>query len=196
MYINHAFTTGWALSRPAHTSDADYLGLINYIDNKANVIILKNLPVKGLCVRCLSEFIDWRHSKSCVLFSTQLCKLLPLSPSVWFSSPPFPPFPVWISILHTRIRGGIWGSRLQTDKHLPQSPFTGKFVRWRHFALPSMSLIFLCWLCFISSAAWGNQYNSSHGAFNVYYGTVIHSRKAFEDILLYIIILYKNYIFL
>jgi len=36
------------------------------------------------------------------------------------------------------------GSGPQTDKHLPQRPFAGKFTnRWRHFALPSMSLIFL-----------------------------------------------------
>ncbi len=34
--------------------------------------------------------------------------------------------------------GGVWGSVPQTDKHLAQSPFTGKF-----FALPSMSLSFL-----------------------------------------------------
>jgi hypothetical protein len=35
------------------------------------------------------------------------------------------------------------GRRPQTDKHLPQNPFTGKFFRWRHFALLSMSLIVL-----------------------------------------------------
>ncbi len=29
------------------------------------------------------------------------------------------------------------------DKHLLQRPFAGKFFRRRHFALPSMSLIFL-----------------------------------------------------
>jgi hypothetical protein len=29
------------------------------------------------------------------------------------------------------------------DKHLPQNLFTVNFFRWRHFALPSMSLIFL-----------------------------------------------------
>ncbi len=40
-------------------------------------------------------------------------------------------------------RGGVWGSEPQTDNHLPQSPFTGQFFRWRHFALPSMSLICL-----------------------------------------------------
>ncbi len=39
--------------------------------------------------------------------------------------------------------GGVWGSGPQTDKHLPQSPFIGQFFRGRHFALPSVSFIFL-----------------------------------------------------
>ncbi len=38
---------------------------------------------------------------------------------------------------------GIWGSKPQTAKHLPRSPFTGHFLKYHHFALPSMSLIFL-----------------------------------------------------
>jgi hypothetical protein len=45
-----------------------------------------------------------------VVFSIQLCVLLPLSPSLWLNSPP--PLPVWISILYTRIHthtGGGYG---------------------------------------------------------------------------------------
>jgi hypothetical protein len=38
---------------------------------------------------------------------------------------------------------GVWGSGLHTDKHLLQSPFTGKFFQMTHFELSSMSLIFL-----------------------------------------------------
>ncbi len=49
-------------------------GLINYKDTRAKCPHLKNWAVKGLCGRCSSEF--------------------PLSPSLWFNSPPFP---VWIS---------------------------------------------------------------------------------------------------
>jgi hypothetical protein len=45
---------------------------------------------------------------------------------------------------YTVCKGRGWGSGPQTDKHLPQSPFTGHFIRRRHFALPSMSLIVLC----------------------------------------------------
>jgi hypothetical protein len=37
----------------------------------------------------------------------------------------------------------VWGYGPQTDKHLPQNPFTGQFFRWRHFAMPSTRLIFL-----------------------------------------------------
>jgi hypothetical protein len=33
------------------------------------------------------------------------------------------------------VGGGVWGSWPQTDKNLSQSPFTGKFFRWRHFSL-------------------------------------------------------------
>ncbi len=35
----------------------------------------------------------------------------------------------------------------QSDKHLPQSPFTCQFFRLRHFALLSISLIFLRFYC-------------------------------------------------
>jgi hypothetical protein len=52
-------------------------GLINYKDTKAKCRHLKNRIVKGLCGRCLTEFIDWRYRQSLV-FSTKLCELLPL----------------------------------------------------------------------------------------------------------------------
>jgi hypothetical protein len=46
---------------------------------------------------------------------TQLCALLPLSPSLWFNSPP-----PCVNILYTRIQcemggKGIWGSEDQTE---------------------------------------------------------------------------------
>jgi hypothetical protein len=43
-------------------------GLINYKDTKAKCRHLKNLPVKGLCGKRLSEFIDWRYIPSCWFF--------------------------------------------------------------------------------------------------------------------------------
>ncbi len=100
----------------------------------------------GLCGRCLSEFKDWRYIQSCWYFRPRFmncCLSLLLSGS---TLPP-PLFPVWLSILYTSIqcvKGKVCGSGPQTDKYLPQSPFTGKkFVRRRHFALLYMSLIFL-----------------------------------------------------
>jgi hypothetical protein len=64
-----------------------------------------------------------------LVFSAQLCKLVAHLPFSLVQIPP--PFPVWISIQYTRIqyvRGGVvCGSGSQTDKHPPQSPFTGKF---------------------------------------------------------------------
>ncbi len=41
---------------------------IDYIDTEAKSRHLKNWPVKGLCGRCLSEFIDRWYSQSCWYF--------------------------------------------------------------------------------------------------------------------------------
>jgi hypothetical protein len=40
-------------------------GTFNYRDTKAKCRHLKNWPVKGLCGRCLSEYIDWIFNQSC-----------------------------------------------------------------------------------------------------------------------------------
>ncbi len=81
-----------------------------------------------------------------LVFSTQLCELLPIQPSLWFNSAPPPPS-LCEKMLYTPmqcLRGwGVWDCGPQTDKDLPQSPFIGQFLRWRHFALSSMSHIFL-----------------------------------------------------
>ncbi len=118
-------------------------GLINYIDTKAKCRHPKILNYIGtlrqVCIKVYSLDI-----KSVMLvFSTQLCKLLPLSPSLWFnSSPPPPPFPVWISIQWVRGEGyGVLGLRqINTCRKVRLQV---NFIRWRHFALPSMSLIYI-----------------------------------------------------
>ncbi len=104
----------------------------------------KKLACKGTLGLCLSEFIDWRYSQSCWYFRTSFVNCCP-SDLLSDSTLPTPsPFSVLISILYTRIQcvRGVWGSGPKTDKHLPQTPFKGKFFRWRYFALPSMSLMF------------------------------------------------------
>jgi hypothetical protein len=45
-----------------------------------------------------------------------------------------------------------WLSPVYSDKHLPQIPFKGQFFRWRHFAMTTMSLIFLRLLSFKSNS--------------------------------------------
>ncbi len=52
--------------------------------------------------------------------------MLVFSPILSGSTLPPSPFPVYISILYTRIqcvRGALWCSGPEADKHLPQSPF-------------------------------------------------------------------------
>ncbi len=94
-------------------------------------------PEKGLCGRCLSEFIDWRCSQSCWYFRPELWTVALLTFSlVQLHTPASLPC-VNKDIVYTcTVWKGrrVWGSGLQTDKHLPQSPFTGNFFRWRHFA--------------------------------------------------------------
>ncbi len=65
-----------------------------------------------------------------LVFSTQLCELLPLY--LLSGSTPPPPACVNKYTLYTYTvckGGGIWGSGPQTDKHLPRSPFTGQLAR-------------------------------------------------------------------
>ncbi len=71
------------------------------ISSKAKCYHLKNWPA---CKGTLGQlFIDWRYSQS------QLCELLPLSPSLWFNSPPFPVCILYKYTLYTytvRNKGG------------------------------------------------------------------------------------------
>ncbi len=123
--------------------------LINFIDTTAKCRHLKKLTRKGT-LRFIRVY-RLEIQSVMLVFSTQLCELLPLSPSLWFNSLlPCPPSQVnkYTVYMHTVWKNGgggmIWCSEPYTDKNLQQSPFTGKFFfRWRNFAMPSMSLIFL-----------------------------------------------------
>ncbi len=77
-----------------------------------------------------------------LVFSTQLCELLPFSLSLWFNPLPLPSvnnYSVYCSeytILHIRFMQGVRGRFEFCRKvHLQLN-----FFRWRHFALPSLSL--------------------------------------------------------
>ena len=92
-------------------------GLINNIDTKAKCCHLKKFYLqKGLCGRCLSEFIDWIYSQSCWYF--RLC------PSNLLSGSNLPPPPsLCVSTLHKYRRLGEEASDRQTPA------FTGQFFR-------------------------------------------------------------------
>ncbi len=110
-------------------SSVSHHGLINYIDTKAKChikILTCKVTLRQVCIRVYRLEIP-----SVMLVLTQLCEVLLLQPSLWFTLPPPTPFPALISVQFTRmqcVRGGrVWGSGRQTNKHLPQSPFTGQF---------------------------------------------------------------------
>ena len=74
-----------------------------------------------------------------LVFSTQLCQMLPLYPSLWFNSPPHPlPYVNKYTVYTHAVcngGGGVWGSGPQTDKHLPQSLFTDNFFEMTTFCI-------------------------------------------------------------
>jgi hypothetical protein len=120
---------------------------MDYTDTEEKCRQLKILTCKVTLRQVLIRINRLEIQSVMLVFSIQLCELLPLSPFLWFNSPP-PPSPrpcvnTYSVNTYTVCKGGGWGSGPQTDKHLPQSPFSGHFIRW-HFALPSMSLIVLC----------------------------------------------------
>ncbi len=74
--------------------------LINFINynTKAKCRQLNNLPVTGLCGRCLLDFVDWSgDTVSHVGISDPV--LWTVAPLTFFLVSTPPPFPVWISIL-------------------------------------------------------------------------------------------------
>ncbi len=109
---------------------------------------LKKLTYKGLCGRCLSEFIDWKYSQSCWYFRPSFVNCSPLTFSLVQLSPPPSPLPSVNSYtVYTYsiqcVRGGCYGVLGQRNTSR-KVPLQVNFFRWRHFPLPSMSFIFLC----------------------------------------------------
>jgi hypothetical protein len=118
-------------------------GLIYYINNKAKCRHLKNLPIKGLCGRCLSEIIDWRYDQSYFYFRPSFVNCCP---SPLLSGSTLPPFLFPVCILFTRIqylKGGGVGVLGLGQMNICPFLLQVNFFRRRHFALPSMSLVFL-----------------------------------------------------
>jgi hypothetical protein len=113
--------------------------LNNYTDTKAKFRHLKKLACKGTSRQMFIRVCRLEIQSVMLVFSTQLCELLPL----WVNSPPLS---VWISILYTHIqcvRGGYGVLGLRQINTCRKVPLQVNFVRWRHIALLSISLIFL-----------------------------------------------------
>jgi hypothetical protein len=101
----------------------------------------QNWPVKGLSGRYLSEFIDLRYSQSCLYFLPSFVKRCP---SNLLSGSTLSPFPLLPSLCEkVNCNWGVIGFGPQTENHCRKASLQVNFFRLQHFALPSMSLIFL-----------------------------------------------------
>ncbi len=96
---------------------------------------------KGHCSMCLSEFIDWRYSQSCWYFRPSFVNCCPSNLLSGLTLPS--PFPVWISILVCVWGGGYGVLGLRQTNTCRKVSLQVNLFRWRYFALPSISLIFL-----------------------------------------------------
>jgi hypothetical protein len=63
------------------------------------------------------------------------CELLPLSPTLWFNSPPLSCVNKFTIYTYTVCKGVVWGYGPQTDKHLPKSLFSGQFFQLTAFCI-------------------------------------------------------------
>ncbi len=127
---------------PSHLSEGGEEGgdtvHIFPLTNKGTVsrIFLKIMPWSEIWWLCFS-YSHWYPG-----YKLSFVELLPLQPSFWFNSPhlPLPCVNKYTVYTYTVCKGegfGVLG--LRQIKHLYRSIF----FRWRHFALPSLSLIFL-----------------------------------------------------
>ncbi len=110
-------------------------------------IIVKTPNPRCCFYWCLIELVDWRYGQSCWYFRPALWTINALTFSL-ASSPPSPLPCVnkyTVQYTHYTVCNGRGGGPRQI--HMPQSPFKVplhvNFFRWQHFALPSISLIFL-----------------------------------------------------
>jgi hypothetical protein len=71
-------------------------------------VISKNLTVKGLCGRCLSEFIDWRYSQSCWYFRPSFLNYCPFNLLSSSPPPPLPKVKVQQIVCGLEVVGGCW----------------------------------------------------------------------------------------
>ncbi len=115
--------------------------LINYIDTKAKCCHLKTITCKGTLRQGFIKVYKLEIQSVTLVFFRP--SFVACCPSNLLSRSTLPsPFPVLINILYTRKGGGgIRGLRqIYTCR---KAPLQVNIFTWRHFALPSMSLLFL-----------------------------------------------------
>ncbi len=78
-----------------------------------------------------------------LVFSTQLCELLPLSPFLVQLPPPLPCVNKHTVYTYTLCGGGYGVLGLRQINTCRKAPLQNTIFSWKQFALPSMSLIFL-----------------------------------------------------
>ena len=78
------------------------LKIMDYKDTKAKCRHMKILTCKGTLRQVFIKVYGLEIQSVMLVFSTQLCELLPLSPYLWFNSSPLPPS--LCGILYTRIQ--------------------------------------------------------------------------------------------
>jgi hypothetical protein len=102
--------------------------ITNNIDTKAKCRHLKKFTCKGTWRQVFIRVYGLVIQSVMLVFLTQLCELLPLLHFFWFAPPSLCEKNKYTRIQCVRVGicGVIEGRGPQTDKHLPQSPFTGK----------------------------------------------------------------------
>jgi hypothetical protein len=63
-YVYRKYTLSFPLCLSYYIAGACTSWLFRLQSKMSKCLHLKNWPVKGLCGRCLSEFVDWRSSQS------------------------------------------------------------------------------------------------------------------------------------
>ncbi len=104
----------------------------------------KKLTCKGTSQEVFIRVHKWEIQSVMLVFSTKLGELLPLTPSLWFNSPPLPcvnKYTVY-NVQCVKVGGyGVLGPRqINTCRTVPSQVY---FCKERHLALTSLSLIFL-----------------------------------------------------
>ncbi len=100
----------WKISDDHYNWGSFFSWIINYVYRRQSKMSQskKKLQVKGLCGRCLSEFIDWSYSQSCWYFWPLLLNCCPSNLLSGSTLPP-PSMCEWVFCIHlycTVFKGG------------------------------------------------------------------------------------------